>query len=69
MKTECGFGCQLHHRAACLMISYAMGLPMIHDIRSDGEGGWSYANSWNDILQPWNPLCSWKLYLQVELET
>jgi hypothetical protein len=40
------------------MISYAMGLPMIHDTRSDGEGGWSYSDSWNDVLQPLGIPCA-----------
>jgi hypothetical protein len=40
------------------MISYARGLPMIHDTRSAEEGGWAYSDSWNDVLQPLGIPCS-----------
>jgi hypothetical protein len=58
LKTECGLGCQVHHRAACLMISYAMGLPMIHDTRKGKEDGWAYSKSWNDVLKPLGIPCA-----------
>jgi hypothetical protein len=55
LLTGCGFGCQLHHRTSCLMISYALGLPMIHDMR---KAGWPFSKRWNDVLRPLGIPCA-----------
>jgi len=50
---ECGFGCQIHHRAACLMISYALRIPLIHD----EEEGWPYSTKWRELFEPLGTSC------------
>jgi len=49
----CGLGCQLHHRMTCVALSYAMKLPLIHDLSV-----WPYAKQWNEAFKQLGSNCS-----------
>ncbi|CAG7832435.1 unnamed protein product [Allacma fusca] len=43
----CGLGCQLHHRAACLLMSYTLGIPLIHDSKT----AWPFTSPWQEVYE------------------
>lgn len=52
----CGFGCQIHHVAYCLIVAYAMQRTLILDSK-----GWRYsAKGWESVFQPLSQTCRYK---------
>ncbi|CAG7822513.1 unnamed protein product, partial [Allacma fusca] len=39
---NCGFGCQLHHRAFCVLVAFTLGIPLIHN-----KSEWPFNNPAN----------------------
>lgn len=49
----CGFGCQIHHAAYCLIVAYASERTLIM-----ASKGWRYhKNGWEDIFLPLSDTC------------
>ncbi len=53
----CGLGCQLHHRMACVIMSYALKMPVIHIIEPHGPH-WPYRDGWLDVFEPFGSSCT-----------
>lgn len=47
LSKPCGFGCQIHHVAYCLIFAYATERILVLD-----QTGWRYAGSWETVFQP-----------------
>lgn len=47
LSKPCGFGCQIHHVAYCLIFAYATERVLVLD-----QSGWRYAGSWETVFQP-----------------
>ncbi|OXA54270.1 Glucose dehydrogenase [FAD, quinone] [Folsomia candida] len=54
-QNDCGLGCQLHHRIACLLISYVTKMPLIHTVDRDD---WAYSNKWSEVFLPLGSNCT-----------
>lgn len=53
LSKGCGYGCQLHHVAYCLMVAYATERTLILESR-----GWRYASKgWESVFQPISDTC------------
>jgi len=48
MNKGCGYGCQLHHVAYCLIVAYGTGRTMVLDSKA-----WKYSpNGWEKFFRP-----------------
>ncbi|OXA53603.1 Alpha-(1,6)-fucosyltransferase [Folsomia candida] len=58
-QNGCGLGCQLHHRIACLLISYVTKMPLIHTVDVDSDSwSYSYNNKWSEVFLPLGSNCT-----------
>lgn len=49
----CGFGCQLHHVAYCMMVAYGSGRTLVLNSRN-----WRYNRAgWEQVFQPLSDTC------------
>lgn len=55
LKKGCGFGCQVHHAAYCLLVAYATERTLVLD-----SEGWRYAGGggWESMFQPLSDTCT-----------
>jgi glycoprotein 6-alpha-L-fucosyltransferase len=55
LNKGCGFGCQLHHVAYCMMVAYGTGRTLI--LQNDGNT-WRYSSTgWNAVFKPISDTC------------